>query len=86
MIYAAPSYGEAAPVADFPERVDVHWETESRLMWNEQERTTEEQELIYEVGWIPELGSGAAFSGRGRGRRDHSRAIESRSVRNATLR
>jgi hypothetical protein len=56
MMYAAPSYGEAAPVADFPERVDVHWETESRLMWNEQERTTEEQELIYEVGWIPELG------------------------------
>jgi len=56
MMYAAPSYGEAAPVADFPERVDVHWETESRLMWNEQERTTEERELIYEVGWIPELG------------------------------
>lgn len=56
MMYKAPSYVEAAPVAIFPERVDVHWETESRLMWNEQERITEEQELIYEVSWIPELG------------------------------
>jgi hypothetical protein len=56
MMYKASSYVEAAPVANFPERVDVHWETESRLMWNEQERITEEQELIYEVSWIPELG------------------------------
>ncbi len=56
MMYRTPSYVEAAPAANFPEGVEVHWETESRQMWNEKERTTEEQELIYEVSWIPELG------------------------------
>ena len=56
IMYKAPIYVEAAPVANFPERVDVRWEMESRLMWNEKERINEEQELIYEVSWIPELG------------------------------
>lgn len=56
MMYRTPSYVEAAPTANFPKGVDVHWETESRQMWNDKERTTEEQELIYEVSWIPELG------------------------------
>ena len=62
MMYRTPSYVEAAPVANFPEGVDVHWETESRQMWNEKERTTEEQELIYEVSWIPELRALAPLS------------------------
>jgi hypothetical protein len=55
-MYRTPSYVEAAPPANFPAGVHVHWETEIRQMWNEKERTTEEQELIYEVSWIPELG------------------------------
>jgi hypothetical protein len=77
-MYKAPIYVEAAPVANFPERVDVRWEMESRLMWNEKERINEEKELIYEVSWIPELGVWRAFSGRGRERRDHSRTVDSK--------
>ena len=40
----------------FPVGLEVHWETEYRLMWNERERLSERQELIYEVSWICELG------------------------------
>ena len=39
-----------------PVGLDVHWETENRVMWNERERVSEKQELIYEVSWICELG------------------------------
>jgi len=73
MMYKAPSYVEAARAANFPERVDLHWETESRLMWNEKERTTEEQELIYEVSWIPELGLWRRFL-RSRKRKQRSQS------------
>jgi hypothetical protein len=44
----------AVPV--FPAGVDAHWETQNRTVWNEQERTSEERELVYEVTWIAELG------------------------------
>jgi hypothetical protein len=72
MMYKAPIYVEAAPVTNFPERVDVHWETECRVMWNEKERTTEEQELIYEVSWIPDLGVWRRFlKSRKRTQRSH---------------
>ena len=54
MIDVLSGYG-ASPLP-FPSGVDVHWETENRVLWNEQERSAEEQELIYEVSWIPELG------------------------------
>jgi hypothetical protein len=40
----------------FPVGLEVHWETENRLIWNERERLSEKQELIYEVSWICELG------------------------------
>jgi hypothetical protein len=43
-------------VAVFPGAVDVHWETQIRETWNEQECAVEREELIYEVSWIPELG------------------------------
>lgn len=73
MMYKAPIYVEPAPVTNFPERVDVHWETECHVMWNEKERTTEEQELIYEVSWIPELGVWRRFlKSRKRTQRSHS--------------
>ena len=32
------------------------WETQRRVVWNEQEHTREEHELVYEVSWIKELG------------------------------
>ena len=46
----------SSQVAVFPGAVDVHWETQIRETWNEQERGVVRQELIYEVSWIPELG------------------------------
>jgi hypothetical protein len=46
-----------APLAPaFPAGVDARWETENRTVWNEQERASEERELIYEISWIAELG------------------------------
>ena len=46
----------AAGSFEFPAGVHVHWETERRATWNEREGVTEEQEPIYEVSWIRELG------------------------------
>jgi hypothetical protein len=43
------------PAAVFPAGLGIPWETETRVVWNEQERAAEEQELVYEVSWIPEL-------------------------------
>jgi hypothetical protein len=40
----------------FPQGVDIHWEKENRVIWNEQKRVSEERELVYEVSWISELG------------------------------
>jgi hypothetical protein len=40
----------------FPAGVDVRWETENRMVWNEQERESEERQLVYEISWIAELG------------------------------
>jgi len=37
------------------EGIDMHYETENRLVWNERERRNEERELVYEICWIPEL-------------------------------
>jgi hypothetical protein len=39
----------------------VRVETEKRFSWNEQERVNEEQELVYEVSWICELGAWRRF-------------------------
>ena len=55
IMYTTASQEVPFPVA-FPTGLDVHWETEKRVVWNERERATEEQELIYEVSWICELG------------------------------
>ena len=55
MMYTAANREATNPIA-FPAGVDVHWETEDRVMWNERECVTEKQELVYEVSWIRELG------------------------------
>ena len=60
IMYTAANQEVLFPVA-FPVGFDVHWETEKRVVWNERERATEEQELIYEVSWICELGSWRRF-------------------------
>ena len=54
-MYTAANRESNTPVA-FPVGLEVHWETENRLVWNERERACENQELIYEVSWICELG------------------------------
>ena len=54
-MYTTANRESNTPVA-FPVGLDVHWETENRVMWNERERACEKQELIYEVSWICELG------------------------------
>jgi hypothetical protein len=41
--------------------IDLHYETENRLVWNERERGNEERELLYEISWIPELNTWRRF-------------------------
>ena len=48
------------PMANAVARL-VRVETEKRFIWNEQERVNEEQELVYEVSWICELGASGRF-------------------------
>jgi len=43
------------------QRIDVHYETENRLVWNDREYRNEERELVYEVSWIPELNTWRRF-------------------------
>jgi len=43
------------------EGIDMHYETENRLVWNERERRNEERELVYEICWIPELSTWRRF-------------------------
>ena len=45
----------------FPERTDVHWETTNLQVWNTREGRAEQQELVYEVSWIKELGMWRRF-------------------------
>ena len=51
----------AACVAPFSERTDVHWETTNLPIWNAREGAAEQQELVYEVSWIKELGMWRRF-------------------------
>ena len=59
MVYTTTDRDTRTPAA-FPAGLDVHWET-SWVMWNEQERVAEKQELIYEVSWIREIGAWRRF-------------------------
>jgi hypothetical protein len=58
---AAASSSSILPISGFPAGVDVHWETQRRVVWNEQEHTREEHELVYEISWIKELGLRRSF-------------------------
>jgi len=49
------------PVPGFPERVEVHWETQRRNVWNARVHKSEERELVYEISWIAELGLWRSF-------------------------
>ena len=49
------------PISGLPDGVDVHWETQRRVVWNENEHTRVEHELVYEISWIKELGLWRTF-------------------------
>jgi hypothetical protein len=53
---AVASSSAILPISGFPAGVDMPWETRRRVVWNEQEHTHEEHELVYEISWIKELG------------------------------
>jgi hypothetical protein len=60
MVYTTADQDARTPTA-FPAGLDVHWETDSCVMLNEQERVYEKHELIYEVSWIREIGAWRRF-------------------------
>jgi hypothetical protein len=39
----------------FPAAMHTRWETTTCLVWNERDQASAEEELTYEVAWIPEL-------------------------------
>jgi hypothetical protein len=61
MTYTTASHAPAIYAAVLPARVDKYWETQLRSVWNELECAAEEQELVYEVTWISELGAWRRF-------------------------
>ena len=61
MRYEAHSHLTGACIAPFPERTDVHWETTNLRVWNAREGTAEQQEMVYEISWIKELGMWRRF-------------------------
>jgi hypothetical protein len=50
------AHATALPVPTVPLGIDPHFETENRVVWNDEKHTNEVQEFVYEVSWIPELG------------------------------
>ena len=60
-MYAIASSSAILPISGFPAGADVHWETQRRVVWNEQEHAREEYELVYEISWIKELGLWRSF-------------------------
>lgn len=60
MTYRTANRETITPVR-FPAGLDVHWEAETRVIWNERGLATEKEELIYEVSWIRELGAWRRF-------------------------
>lgn len=51
----------ALSVAASPAGDHAYWETENRMVWNEQQHTSEERELVYEISWILELSAWRRF-------------------------
>jgi hypothetical protein len=58
---ALASSSAILPVSGWSDGVDVHWETQRRVVWNEREYSDEEHELVYEISWIKELGLWRTF-------------------------
>jgi hypothetical protein len=52
---------EAFPLAASLAGDHARWETENRNVWNADQHTNEERELIYEISWVAELGAWRCF-------------------------
>jgi len=61
MKYEFNSHATAACTPPFPVRTDVHWERANLQVWNARDGAPEQQELVYEVSWINELGTWRHF-------------------------
>ena len=61
LMSASATHAEALSLTIFPTRIDAHWETEIRTVWNAGECASEEHELVYEISWISELGAWRRF-------------------------
>ena len=53
---AVATYSAVPPAPGFPAGTHTRWETQYRMVWNHQEHTSEELELVYEISWMEELG------------------------------
>jgi len=51
----ACTHATAFPVPTVAVGIDTHYQTEHRLVWNDQKAHDEEHTFVYEVSWIPEL-------------------------------
>ena len=60
-MHVVASSSAVLPISGFPAGVDVHWETQRQVVWNEQGHAREEYELVYEISWIKELGLWRSF-------------------------
>jgi hypothetical protein len=49
------------PISGSPAGVNVHWETQRQVVWNQLEHVREEREFVYEISWIEELGLWRSF-------------------------
>ena len=52
----APTQPLTIPVTAMPEATDTRYETDNRMVWNNEKRLNEEHSFVYEVSWVPELG------------------------------
>src|SRR5215472_2184486 len=56
LMRTAHIHATALPMPALPAGIDLHYEMEHRLVWNNERGTNEEHIFVYEVSWIPELG------------------------------
>jgi hypothetical protein len=50
------THAMALPIPVVPPGINPHYETENRMVWNEEKYASEEHEFVYEISWIPDLG------------------------------
>jgi len=46
----------ALSVPPMSSATETRYETENRMVWNNEKRANEEHSFVYEVSWVPELG------------------------------